>query len=113
VTVPGVSARTAERQWLRVRALLDGGHPAPLGVVTMASARPWLLGRNHQVLAYGYEVRGSWVTLRVYDPNSGPSDEVAIRFDPAATATFRHNINIGWPVRGFFLTGYSPVTPPG
>jgi hypothetical protein len=113
VTVPGVTARTVEQQWLRVRTLLDGGQPAPLGVVTMASARPWLLGRNHQVLAYGYEVSGPEVLVRVYDPNSGPSDDVALRFDPAVPGTFRHNINIGWRVRGFFLTGYSPVAPPG
>jgi hypothetical protein len=113
VAVNGVSGRTVDRQWLRVRTRIDGGHPVPLGVVTMASARPWLLGRNHQALAYGYELDGSWVTLRVYDPNSGPSDDVAIRFDPAAPTAFLHNINIGWPVRGFFLTGYSPVPPPG
>jgi hypothetical protein len=111
----GLGWRTSEQHWPRVRASIDGGHPAALGIVTMASARPGLLGRNHQVLAYGYDVSGGLVTLRVYDPNSGPSDDVQIRFDPAAAAqgsAFEHNIGIRWPVRGFFVTAYSPATPP-
>lgn len=115
VTVHGLSWRTAQRHWPRIRACIDAGSPAALGVVTMASAWPGLLGRNHQVLAYGYDASGSRVTLRVYDPNSGPSDDVWIRFDTAApfSATpFEHNISIRWPVRGFFLTAYSPAAPP-
>jgi hypothetical protein len=86
-----------------------------LGVVTVASARPGRLPRNHQVLAYGYDLDGSLVTLRVYDPNSGPADDVWIRFDTSARAgrtAFEHNVGIGWPVRGFFLTAYTPATPP-
>jgi hypothetical protein len=114
-TLRGLSSRTIEQHWPRVRAGIDAGCPAPLGVVTMASAWPGVLGRNHQVLAYGYDVSGGVVTVRVYDPNSGPSDQVRIRFDPAAPtreAAFEHNISIRWPVRGFFLTAYSPAAPP-
>jgi hypothetical protein len=66
------------------------------------------------VLAYAYELAGTRVTLRVYDPNSGPADDVYLRFDTNAPhASFTHTVNIGWPVRGFFLTPYSPATPPG
>jgi hypothetical protein len=114
-TVHGVSWRTVAQQWPRVRASLDRGRPAVLGLVTVASAWPGLLGRNHQVLAYGYELSGSIVTVAVYDPNTGPDDAVRIVFDSAAPAkptAFEHNIAIGWPVRGFFLTGYSPTVPP-
>ena len=114
VTIRGVSWRTIEHQWPLVRASIDRGAPAALAVVTVASAWPGMLGHNHQVLAYGYEVAGSVVTLRVYDPNSGQDDSVHIAFStPAATtATFEHNISIRWPVRGFFLTAYSPAVPP-
>ena len=111
----GVSWRTIRQQWPRVRASIDAGRPAPLGVVTMASWWPGLLGRNHQVLAYGYEVSGDEVRLAVYDPNSGPADDIQISFSTAAPAlptTFAHNINIAWPVRGFFVTSYSAATPP-
>jgi hypothetical protein len=115
LTVRGVSSRTITRHWPRVRASLDRGSPAVLGLVTVDSAWPGLLGHNHQVLAYGYELSGSIVSLQVYDPNTGPDDGVRITFDtaaPARAAAFEHNVAIGWPVRGFFPTGYSPARPP-
>ncbi len=76
-----LAARTIEVQWPRVRAKIDAGEPAALGVVTVGSADPLQLGHNHQVLAYAYELAGTRVTLRVYDPNSGPADDVYLRFD--------------------------------
>jgi hypothetical protein len=110
----GLRMRSVALQWPRIRAQLDGGQPAPIGLVTVAGASPLQLGRNHQVLAYGYQLGESQVTLQVYDPNSGPKDDVHIRFDPRAPGLgFTHSINIGLPVRGFFLTPYSPATPPG
>lgn len=114
-SVRGLSRRTIEEQWPRVKASIDGGQPAPLGLVTVASASPGNLGHNHQVLAYGYEVAGTQVTVHVYDPNSGQDDGAHLKFDtasPATGTTFAHNLNIGWPVRGFFLIAYSPVPPP-
>jgi hypothetical protein len=83
-------------------------------VVTVASANPAHLGHNHQVLAYGYETLGSQVTLHVYDPNSGPRDDVTIRFDVTGcgSGAFCHNLDIGGPVRGFFQVAYAPETPP-
>ena len=111
----GVSGRTIAVQWPRIRASLDDGIPAALGLVTVASANPAQLRHNHQALAFGYALSGHEVTLRVYDPNSGQDDGVCIRFDassPERAIAFSHNLNLGWPVRGFFLVGYSPATPP-
>ena len=34
------------------------------------------LGQNHQVLAYGYDLAGSSLTLDVYDPNA-PDDDTS------------------------------------
>jgi hypothetical protein len=116
VTQRGVSWRTIEQQWPQIMASIDGGQPAPLGLVTVASANPGMLGDNHQVLAYGYQIAGTEVTVRVYDPNSGQDDGVFIKFGtsaPTAATTFSNNINIGFPVRGFFLTAYAPAAPPG
>jgi hypothetical protein len=114
-TVRGVSWRTVAGQWPRIQASLDRGVPAPLGLVTVASPDPAQLRHNHQALAFGYTLAGAEVTLRVYDPNSGPDDGIGIRFDPSSPAratTFAHNLNLGWPVRGFFLADYSPAPPP-
>jgi hypothetical protein len=115
VSQRGLSWRTIVQQWPQVKGGLDSGVPVPLGLVTVASTNPGQLGHNHQVLAWGYQVAGPEVTVAVYDPNSGQDDGVHIKFDtsdPSAATTFQHNINIGWPVRGFFRTAYSPVTPP-
>jgi hypothetical protein len=108
-----LAARTIAAQWPRVRALIDRGQPAPLGVVTVASANPFLLGDNHQVLAYAYRETDGEVTLLVYDPNSGPDDAVAVRFSTERPAgPIAHNIAVSWPVRGFFLTRYTSASPP-
>jgi hypothetical protein len=112
-TQRGVAHHTIAEHWPRVRARLDTGRPVPLGVVTVAGPNPLLLGHNHQVLACAYRRAGDEVTIQVYDPNSGPRDDVFIRFTELDRGSrFAHNINIGWPVRGFFLVGYSPVRPP-
>jgi hypothetical protein len=111
----GLSWRTVRQQWPQVQARIDSGQPAPLGLVTVASASPANLVHNHQVVAYGYQIAGQQVTLNVYDPNSGPDDGIWIVFDtadPAAGTTFAHNLSIRWPVRGFFLTAYSPAPAP-
>ena len=117
-----LARRTVRGQWPAVRARIDDGVPAALGIVTVASANPVLLGANHQVLAYRYSVAGTEVTMRVYDPNRGPDDAVWIRFDSAgrageagaagAPAAFSHNLGLDRPVRGFFLTRYTPARPP-
>jgi hypothetical protein len=114
--IRGLAHRSVSRHWPAVRASLDRGQPVPLGLVTVASANPLLLGRNHQVLAYGYQAEGGRVKIAVYDPNSGQDDGVHIQFDTSdrtAATLFQHNISIGRPLRGFFLTVYSPVMPPG
>jgi|SRR6266568_1858648 len=111
----GTAWRTTAVQWPRIKASLDRGIPVPLGLVTVAGPNPLQLGRNHQALAFGYSRSGAEVTLRVYDPNSGPDDSVGIRFDsasPGPATEFAHNLNLSWPVRGFFRVLYSPAAPP-
>src|SRR5487761_1261826 len=98
----------------RIAADLDRGIPVPLGLVTVASSKPTDLSLNHQAVAYGYQASGGEVMVQVYDPNSGPRDDVFIRFDPgnpAKPTAFEHNLAIGHPVRGFFRTAYAPATP--
>jgi hypothetical protein len=57
------------------------------------------------VLAYGYSSTGDETKVKVYDPNRGRRDDIAITFKPGGT--FSHNLGIGGrPVRGFFRTGY-------
>src|SRR5712692_7560515 len=71
VTRRGVAWKTINEGWPGVKADIDDGHPSPLGVVTVQSMNPQDLGKNHQVLAYGYDEDGaSNLTVRLYDPNT-------------------------------------------
>lgn len=108
----GARHQTISEQWPAVKAKLDAGVPATLGVVTVASANPFQLGANHQVVACAYSIAGTEVTIGVYDPNSGPADDIWIKFAAAGSSGFAHNLGLSLPVRGFFLTSYSAVRPP-
>lgn len=111
----GVGWLTTNRSLPQVTRALDRGQPVPLGVVTTSSRRLTDLGRNHQVLAYACDTAGDELTVRVYDPNRGQRDDVAIRFDagaPADRAGFRHNLGLDERVRGFFPIRYRTAAPP-
>jgi hypothetical protein len=115
ITERGLGWRTVRVQWPQIRKDLDRGLPVPIGVVTVASRNPKDLALNHQVLAYGYRTDGSEVTVRVYDPNRGRRDDIALRMDtsaPAKPVAIEHNLGLGRrPIRGFFRTAYAPHKP--
>ena len=52
----GLAHRTIVDEWPKVKADIDNGHPSPLDLIEVYSFDPTLLGENHQVLAYGYEL---------------------------------------------------------
>jgi hypothetical protein len=81
VNVRGRAWRILMREWPAIKADLDMGVPVPLGLVRVKSANPLALGHNHQVLAYGYDVMGSAVTLSIYDPNLADADQVTLSLD--------------------------------
>src|SRR5258705_3119664 len=60
---------TYERDWPQVRAEIDAGRLAMLGLIRAAGLNPFRLTANHQVIAYGYTEDGRSVTIRLYDPN--------------------------------------------
>ena len=70
-------------EWPRVQAELDAGRLAALGLVRTVSADPLELSKNHQVLTYGYDLDGTRVALRIWDPNWPRDDDVVLGFDTA------------------------------
>jgi hypothetical protein len=111
----GLIRRTIEEEWPRVRADLDGGHLSPLGLIRAHSLNPMELGRNHQVVAYGYDLDEATqdVQLLVYDPNHANDDSVLLALNLADPAS-------RWPMgyvpgedppRGFFRPPYRPPDP--
>jgi hypothetical protein len=106
--------RMARAEWPKVRVDIDAGHPSPLGLVRVRSTDPVDLKQNHQVLAYGYTLDGSSLTLRVYDPNRPGRDDVSLHLelgdrDAVASPTMSP---AGTPVFSFFRVAYAPKSPP-
>jgi hypothetical protein len=112
-SIGGDRARaTLDREWPKAKALLDAGHVAMIGLIRVASANPWNLTRNHQVMAWGYAEDGWGVTLRLYDPNWPDRDDVTvtIQLDPALRPTGLSQ-STGEPLLGWFVLPYSPADP--
>ena len=101
---------TLEDEWPRIRAQIDAGELAMVGLVRGRGFDPRKLTLNHQVLAYGYRVDPGLIVLRVYDPNHPDRDDVEARIDlsgPVPTVS-------SWPdepLCGFFSAKYHPGEP--
>jgi hypothetical protein len=99
-------------EWPKVKADLDAGRLSTLGVIKVKSLDPSLIGLNHQVAAYGYDLDGTDVTLHVYDPNFPDNDRVTLSlslanpFQPTPVT-----YSSGESVYCFFRTDYSPDSP--
>ena len=110
----GVAWKTIMEEWPhRIRPRLDAGGLCVLGLVTTASVNPADLGRNHQVLAYGYQLDDTnTLTLLICDPNTPTerADDVRISLSlakPTKKTPITHNVGIDEPIRGFFGVDYA------
>ena len=112
----------AEIEWPLIRADIDAGRPSPMFLQMIKSYLPFDLGKNHQVLAYAYQVRGSEVELHVYDPNQPRSDDVRVSFSTRTTAEpidVRHSVAVKdengqrRPIYSFARMNYTHRVPPG
>jgi hypothetical protein len=79
--VHGRAWRMVRLEWPAIRGDLDRGTLSPLGLVRTKSRDPRDLGANHQVLAWGYDLDGTRLTLRLYDPNHPDDDQVTMSLD--------------------------------
>ncbi|CAN5522347.1 hypothetical protein BH11PLA2_BH11PLA2_21830 [soil metagenome] len=108
--VDGTSYLTLTFEWPKVRARLDAGLLAPLGLVKAHGLDPRHMGHHHQVLAYAYEMNGEAVTLRVYDPNYPGDDACTLSFvttNPDRANLITHSCE-GPSIRGMFSVEYVP-----
>ena len=110
----GRSWRMIRQEWPLIKAKLDAGQLCPIGLVTVKSADLLMLGHNHQVMAYGYDLVGSDLTLRIYDPNTLDDDNVTLKLNISDS---KHAVtpqySAGLAVNCFFATNYSFSKPPG
>jgi hypothetical protein len=77
-----IARRSRNREWPRIRAKIDSGRLAQVGLVRHQGRNPFNLTRSHQVVAYGYTIEGDTVRLRLYDPNWPDRDDVAVVIEP-------------------------------
>jgi hypothetical protein len=77
-----IGSRTRDREWPRIRAKIDTGRLAMVGLVRAQGRNPLKLTKNHQVLCYGYSIEGETIRLRIYDPNWPDRDDVDIVLGP-------------------------------
>lgn len=111
----GRSWITYREAWPQIQQDLDAGHLSPMGLVQTDKLD---IGKNHQVLAYGYEKSGQDVTLHIYDPNEARK-EIALKFNITKTDGEVHITRVGGKPENdhriycfFRLNGYTPKMPP-
>jgi hypothetical protein len=110
----GRAWRMVRDEWPKVREEIDGGHPSPLGLIKVKSVDPRQLKEDHQVLAYGYDLTGSNLRLRLYDPNKPGRDDVTMSLsvaDPTHPTAVTTSPS-GGPVYAFFRVAYAAKSPP-
>jgi hypothetical protein len=78
----GRSWITYRETWQHIHQEIDAGRLAPLNLI---QTKDLDIGKNHQVLAYGYERSGQVVTLYIYDPNEHAQNPVRYIFDISST----------------------------
>ena len=100
-------------EWPKIRTELDGGRPAMIGLVRTVSDDPRMLNQNHQVMAYGYDLDGTRLSLRIYDPNWPGDDQVTLTVDVADANSVVEPVysKLDGPVRCFFSAPYTRRDP--
>jgi len=119
----GVAWHEITEEWPMIKQDLDSGVPSPLGLVS--GHQPPLvgfltgiqnLGDCHQVLAWGYDLNGSDLTIHIYDPDYlGDTNTISLNIgNPGSATPLTMSNNPPGHFRGFFRTHYqyhNPTTP--
>jgi hypothetical protein len=119
----GVAWYEINSEWPMIKQDLDSGVPSPLGLVS--GRQPPLVGfltgienlsACHQVLAWGYDLNGSELTIHIYDPDYiGDENTISLNIgNPTQATQLTMSNNPPGHFRGFFRTHYqyhNPTTP--
>lgn len=100
--------------WPKIKADIDSSHLSPIALVEIKSLDPSQMGNNHQVLGYGYELDGTDLKIRLYDPNDPSDDNVTMSLSIAQPEQTTLVTNSAVPtVWCFFRPVYTFSFPPG
>ncbi len=119
----GVAWHEITEEWPTIKQDLDSGLPSALGLVS-GQQPPFVgfltgienLGQCHQVLAWGYDLNGTDLTIHIYDPDYiGDDNTISLNIgNPTHATQLTMSNNPPGHFRGFFRTHYqyhNPTTP--
>jgi hypothetical protein len=98
---------TVRRAWPAIRAEIDAGRLALVGLVRQAQWNPVALGMGHQVLAYRYDASPDRVTIGVYDPNHPGDDRAELVLERGDGGEIRLSQSTGEPLLGLLHLPYA------
>jgi hypothetical protein len=99
---------TVQRAWPTIRAEIDAGRPAMVGLVRLATRNPFApLG--HQVVGYRYDETAERVVIGVYDPNVPGDDTVEVVLQRSADGGVRLSQSTGEAVIGLLALPFKPA----
>jgi hypothetical protein len=91
---------TVRSAWPAIRAEIDAGEPAMIGLVRSATANPLSQNLGHQVVGYRYDSSPTKVAIGVYDPNHPGDDGVEIELERSSDGGLRLRQSTGEPLLG-------------
>ncbi|ULT54404.1 hypothetical protein L1999_14595 [Neobacillus drentensis] len=109
----GSGWKTMNEEWPKIKNDLDNGKLSPLGLIRVKSINPFAIRRHHQVLAYGYDLHESHLSIFIYDPNFPNDDDVTLtlnRGTPESTTSVFHSKS-SEPIYRIFKTEYKFKSP--
>jgi hypothetical protein len=86
--------------WPAIRAEIDAGEPAMIGLIRSATANPLEVNLGHQVLGYRYDSAPTRVTIGVYDPNHPGDDSVEVVVERDEAGGLQLTQSTGEPLLG-------------
>lgn len=105
---------TVKQEWPKIKADLDSGMLSVMALVEEKSLNPGDMGKNHQVLAYGYNLNGSDLKIYIYDPNCPDNNNIFLSLNignPDNTTTIGSTCS-DKTIHCFFRTNYRFSLPP-
>lgn len=100
---------TVRDAWPAIRAEIDAGTPAIVGLVRETGWNPLAPGLGHQVVAYRYDAGPAVVTIGIYDPNHPADDAVHIRIARRTDGWFELGQSTGEPLLGLLHLPFAPA----
>lgn len=101
---------TVREAWPAIRARIDAGEPAMVGLVREAGLNPLNNGLGHQVVAYRYDAGPERISIGVYDPNHPGDDGVEVRIHRTPDGRITLEQSTGEPLIALL---HLPFTPAG